>query len=322
MENNKPTSDVENPPTMKSPVTDKDGDDNGVEVVCPMPQQDDKVTELGSREKEGEGETVESAAAKKRRKKKEREKEKKAAAAAAGSAAVIETVEEKSETSEPKRIDSKTNKKVPKHVREMQELLARRKEDEERKKREEEERLRKEEEERQRLEELERLEEEAKRIKKEKEKQKLLKKKQEGKLLTDKQKQEARRLEAMRRQILNSIGGVSLPVVEDTGAPAKKPVYQTRTGRSTNRNHNCEASVKTDESREAKETITDLEEPSARMEDDVEPSEAVEEDVEDEWDERSWDDVNMNDRGAFADEEIVHVNSGEICILLIVLNLS
>jgi hypothetical protein len=58
------------------------------------------------------------------------------------------------------------------------------------------------------------------------------------------------------------------------------------------------------------------------MEDDVEPSEAVEEDVEDEWDERSWDDVNMNDRGAFADEEIVHVNSGEICILLIVLNLS
>jgi translation initiation factor 5B len=317
MENNKLTRDVENPPMMKSPVTDEDGDDNGVKVVCPMPQQDDKVSELGSREKEGEGETVESAAAKKKRKKKEKEKEKKAAAAAAGSAAVIET-----ETSEQKKIYSKTNKKVPKHVREMQELLARRKEDEERKKREEEERLRKEEEERQRLEELERQEEEAKRMKKEKEKQKLLKKKQEGKLLTDKQKQEARRLEAMRRQILNGIGGLNIPVVEDTGAPAKKPVYQTRTGRSTNRNHNCEASVKTDESREAKETITDLEEPSARMEDDVEPSEAVEEDVEDEWDERSWDDVNMNDRGAIADEEIVHVNSGEICILLIVLNLS
>jgi translation initiation factor 5B len=316
MENNKPTSDVENPPTMKSPVTDEDGDDNGVEVVCPMPQQDDKVTELGSREKEGEDETVESAAAKKKRKKKEKEKEKKAAAAvaaAAGSAAVIETVEEKAE-----RIDSKTNKKVPKHVREMQELLARRKEDEERKKREEEERLRKEKEERQRLEELQRLEEEAKRIKKEKGKQKLLKKKQEGKLLTDKQKQEARRLEAMRRQILNSIGGVNLPVVKDTGAPAKKPVYQTRTGRSTNRNQNGEASVKTDESGEAKETITDLrlEELSVRMEDNVQPPEAVE----DEWDERSWDDVNLNDRGAFADEEIVHLNAGEICILLIILN--
>jgi hypothetical protein len=56
------------------------------------------------------------------------------------------------------------------------------------------------------------------------------------------------------------------------------------------------------------------------MEDDVEPSEAVEEDVEDEWDERSWDDVNLNDRGAFADEEIVHLNAGEICILLIILN--
>ncbi|GAU13351.1 hypothetical protein TSUD_43050 [Trifolium subterraneum] len=302
MENNKPT-DVKNPPTMKSPVTDDDGDDNGVDVVFPAPQQDDKVPEVGSREKEGEDETVESAAAKKRRKKKEKEKEKekKAAAATAGSAAVIETVEETAETSEPKKIDSKSNKKVPKHVREMQELLARRKEAEERKKREEEEKLRKEEEERQRLEELERIAEEAKRIKKEKEKQKLETKRIEGKLLTDKMKREARRLEAMKRQIINS-GGVNLPVKEDIGAPAKKPVYQTRTRRSTNRNHNGEVSVKTDESGEAKETITDLdsEEPSVQMEDNVELPEAVEED---EWDERSGDDVNLNDRGAFADDE-------------------
>ncbi|PNY04227.1 eukaryotic translation initiation factor 5b-like protein [Trifolium pratense] len=286
MENNKPPHKVENSPTLKSPVTDENGDDNGVKVVCPAPPQDDKVTEVGSRVKEGEDETVESAAAKKKRKKKEKEKEKKAAAAAAaGSAAVIE--------SEPKKIDSKTNKKVPKHVREMQELVARRKEAEERKKREEEEKLRKEEEERQRIKELERQEEEAKRIKKEKEKQKLLEKKR---------RQEAQRYEAMRRQIINSMGVVNLPVREDTGAPAKKPIYRTRKGRSTIRNHSGEASVKIDESGEAKETIIDLdsEEPSVQMDDNVELPEAVEEDVEDAWD----------DRGAFADEEVVHLNVG------------
>ncbi|WJX14395.1 photosystem II [Trifolium repens] len=289
------------------------------------PLQDDKVQPApevvsaagASVEKEGEEETVESAAAKKKKKKKEKEKEKKAAAAA-GSAPVVETVEEKVEISEPKKIDSKTNKKVPKHVREMQELLARRQEAEERKKREEEEKLRKEEEERQRLEELERQAEEAKRIKKEKEKEKLLRKKLDGKLLTAKQKEEARRLEAMRRQILNSTGGVTLPS-GDTGAPAKKPIYQTKKGKSTNRNHNGAAAVKTDESAEAKETTADLdlEEPekieeveSVQMEDKVELPEAVEEDAveedddEDEWDAKSWDDVNLNDRGAFADEEV------------------
>ncbi|KAL5069734.1 hypothetical protein RYX36_020621 [Vicia faba] len=294
------------------------------------PKQDDNVQpalEVGSApgasgEKEGEEETVESAAAKKKKKKKEKEKEKKAAAAAAGSATAIETEEVKAETIEPKKNDLKAkaaaDKKLPKHVREMQELLARRREAEIKKKREEEEKLRKEEEERQRLEELERQAEEAKRRKKEKEKEKLLKKKQEGKLLTGKQKEEARRLEAMRRQILNSTGGVTLPA-GDTGAPTKKPIYQTKKGKSTSRNYNGAAAVKTDEIIEAKETTADLgsEEPkkveeveSVQKEDKVELSEAVEEDrveeddVEDEWDARSWDDVNLNDKGAFADEEV------------------
>ncbi|MCI70885.1 hypothetical protein A2U01_0092148, partial [Trifolium medium] len=61
MENNKPPHKVENSPTLKSPVTDENGDDNGVKVVCPAPPQDDKVTEVGSSVKEGEDETVESA---------------------------------------------------------------------------------------------------------------------------------------------------------------------------------------------------------------------------------------------------------------------
>ncbi|KAM3304889.1 eukaryotic translation initiation factor 5B-like [Capsicum chacoense] len=75
---------------------------------------------------------------------------------------------------------------------------------EERKKKDEEERLRKEEEERRRQEEVERIEEEKRRLKKEREKEKMLRKKQEGKLLTGKQKEEARRLEAMRKQFLAS----------------------------------------------------------------------------------------------------------------------
>ncbi|XP_061341998.1 eukaryotic translation initiation factor 5B [Gastrolobium bilobum] len=293
------------------------------------PLQDDKVQptpEVGSAadasgEKEGEEESVESAAAKKKKKKKEKEKEKKAAAAAAatGSVPENETEEIKTETIESKKNESKTkaaDKKVPKHVREMQEALARRKEAEERKKKEEEERLRKEEEERRRQEELERQAEEARRRKKEREKEKLQKKKQEGKLLTGKQKEEARRLEAMRRQILNSTGGVTLP--GDSNAPAKKPIYQTKKPKPTHRNQNGAAAVQTTESVEAKEATTDVvpEEPekveeveSVQVEDKVEPPEVVEEDgveeddVEDEWDAKSWDDVNLNAKGAFADEE-------------------
>ncbi|KAK7343768.1 hypothetical protein VNO77_12786 [Canavalia gladiata] len=290
--------------------------------------QDDKVQqptpEVGaaaevSGEKEGEEETVESAAAKKKKKKKEKAKEKKAAAAAAGSATENETAEVKTETIESKKNESKSkaaDKKVPKHVREMQEALARRKEAEERKKREEEERLRKEEEERRRQEELERQAEEARRRKKEREKEKLQKKKQEGKLLTSKQKEEARRLEVMRRQILSTTGVVTLPSGE-SGAPAKKPIYQTKKLKPNHRNQNgaAAAAAQTAESVEAKETTTDLgsEEPekdeveSAQVEDKVELPEAAEEDgvedVEDEWDAKSWDDVSLNTQGAFADEE-------------------
>ncbi|KAF7812912.1 eukaryotic translation initiation factor 5B [Senna tora] len=297
--------------------------------------QDDKVqapSELAAPaaavtgEKEGEDETVESAAAKKKKKKKEKEKEKKAAAAAAAAAGGAPDNEKKedvkSETTEIKKNESKTkaaDKKVPKHVREMQEALARRKEAEERKKREEEEKLRKEEEERRRQEELERQAEEARRRKKEREKEKLQKKKQEGKLLTGKQKEEARRLEAMRKQFLAGTGAVSLPT-GDSGAPAKRPIYQTKKSKQTH-HQNGTAPVKAAEVVEAmenQETTPDVDslEPekvevteSIQEEEKVETSEAVEEDeveeddVEDEWDAKSWDDVNLNGKSAFADEE-------------------
>ncbi|CAL0316033.1 unnamed protein product [Lupinus luteus] len=304
----------EAPPVAK-PVSPPPQDD----IVQPPPEVVSAADPSG--EKEGGEETVETAAAKKKKKKKEKEKEKKAAAAAAVAGSVPEEVQ--TETIEPKKKDSKTkvaDKKVPKHVREMQEALARRQEAEERKRREEEERLRKEEEERIRKEEEERQAEEARRRKKEREKEKLLKKKQEGKLLTGKQKEEARRLEAMRKQFLNSTGNVTLPAGE-SATTSKRPIYKTKKSKPNHHHQNgAAAAVETAESAEAKgnqETTTDMgsEEPekveveSIPAEDKVELSEpieeeaAAEEDEDDEWDAKSWDDVNLNAKGAFADEE-------------------
>ncbi|XP_039018963.1 eukaryotic translation initiation factor 5B-like isoform X2 [Hibiscus syriacus] len=274
----------------------------------------------------GEEEPVESAAAKKRKKKKEKEKEKKAAAAA--TADVKEEIQEerKMETSDTKKKDAKSkaaDKKLPKHVREMQEALARRKEAEERKKKEEEDRLRKEEEERHRQEELERQAEEAKRRKKEKEKEKLLKKKQEGKLLTGKQKEEARRLEAMRNQILANAGGLSLPSADIEGAPTKRPIYKTKKSKPAH-HANGAASAKPEEN--VQSNAKSVDEPQTKVEvesvddkgDEVESNNAEErsvvadaegngmeeeDDDDGEWDEKSWDDVNLNIKGAFDDEE-------------------
>ncbi|KAK4253110.1 hypothetical protein QN277_010927 [Acacia crassicarpa] len=295
------------------------GEGPAVKPATP-PADDDKVQAAASEvaapasavvEKEGEEETMESAAAKKKKKKKEKEKEKKAAAAAAAASAPEEEV--KPEALESKKNDSKTkaaDKKVPKHVREMQEALARRKETEERKKREEEERLRKEEEERRRQEELERQAEEARRRKKEREKEKLLKKKQEGKLLSGKQKEEARRLEAMRKQFLAGTGGVTLPA-GDSGAPAKRPIYRTKKSKQTHHHQNGTAPDKAAEDVEAKENLEtppdaeSLEPEKVEVVESVqvEDKDEVEEEDEEEWDAKSWDDVNLNGKSAFADEE-------------------
>ncbi|XP_022558937.2 eukaryotic translation initiation factor 5B-like [Brassica napus] len=280
------------------------------------------VENAGEKEEEEE-----SAAAKKRRKKKEKEKEKKAAAATSS----VEVKEDKQEESvaEPlqgKKKDAKgkaAEKKLPKHVREMQEALARRQEAEERKKNEEEEKLRKEEEERLRQEELERQAEEAKRKKKEKEKEKLLRKKLEGKLLTAKQKSEALKREAFKNQLLANGGGLPLA---DEGEPAtKRPVYANKK-KSARQKGNDSASVQVEEEVDPKESHAD--EPdtlgevgSAETEkvDLVESADtdeksgtadvaaengAEEDEEEDEWDAKSWgDDVDLKFKGDFDDEE-------------------
>ncbi|KAI8549455.1 hypothetical protein RHMOL_Rhmol06G0026000 [Rhododendron molle] len=300
---------------------------------APPPPQENKVqTQLesvgledASLEKEVEEEGgVESAAAKKKKKKKEKEKEKKAAAAAAAATTPAEELrQEKQEDAKNETKGKATDKKVPKHVREMQERLARLKELEEKKKREEEEKLRKEEEERRRQEELERIAEEKKRLRKEKEKEKLQKKKLEGKLLTGKQKEEARRLEAMRNQILANAGGLPVATGDAAGAPTKRPKYQTKK-KTHNSQANGMASEKASESTEAmedqQESVAEVEslelegveevetmivEEKAEVVTDVVDENVIEEDDEDEWDAKSWDEADLKLPGtsAFADEE-------------------
>ncbi|KAJ0939876.1 putative protein-synthesizing GTPase [Helianthus annuus] len=264
-------------------------------------------------EKDGNEEAVESAAAKKKKKKKEKEKEKKAAAAA-GKTTATAVVEEKPVESKGKVPD----KKVPKHVREMQERLAKLKEAEEKKKREEEEKLRKEEEERLRKEEEERQAEERKRLKKEREKEKMLKKKQEGKLLTAKQKAEAQRLELMRNQFLAKTGGLPQPTGEtSTHAPTKRPKYVTKKSKPqqhANVNGQSSTSIQDD-------NVSELGSVDADKADDVD-TENVEEKTEapaveqesgnkeddesdEEWDAKSWDgaDLKLPGVSAFGDEE-------------------
>ncbi|KAL6610666.1 hypothetical protein ACP70R_040635 [Stipagrostis hirtigluma subsp. patula] len=281
--------------------------------TAPAAKEDAEAAEDGNvEEKVGEGE-VESAAAKKKKKKKEKEKEKKAAA----KGAEAKKEEEKEQEAPKGKVDMK---KLPKHVREMQEALARRKEAEERLKREEEERLRKEEEERLRREEEERKAEEAKRRKKEREKEKLLKKKQEGKLLTGKQKEEAKRLEAMRRQFLEQ----SELQKADGAAPEtkKRPIYEskkkkaqpkaTETAKAVEEqqqevnevNNDEEEYVLVDqESQSQPEESEEKNEPDQEIEE-PKPEEEEEED-EDEWDAKSWDDIDVNlpKTSAFEEEE-------------------
>ncbi|KAL3341495.1 hypothetical protein AABB24_025847 [Solanum stoloniferum] len=258
---------------------------------------------------------MESAAAKKKKKKKEKEKEKKAAAAAS-------SVEEKQEETKNDAKGKLADKKQSKQVREMQERLKKMKEAEERKKREEEEKLRKEEEERRLQEELEKLAEEKKRLKKEREKEKLLKKKQEGKLLTGKQKEEARRLEAMRKQFLSN--GGTLTTGENKKETAKRPIYQTKKSKpqaqangktqeesfeiSEVKAHHQEIvsevdSVETEKVEDVDLTITKEKSEIA----DAEENEVEEEEGDDEeWDAKSWDDADLKlpGKSAFEDEEV------------------
>ncbi|VAH11688.1 unnamed protein product [Triticum turgidum subsp. durum] len=294
-----------------TPAPEKEKPSQALPSASAVKEDAETVEDGNAEQKAGEGE-VESAAAKKKKKKKEKEKEKKAAAKG--------TDAKKEEEKEPEAPKGKVDmKKLPKHVREMQEAIAKRQEAEERRKKEEEERLRKEEEERLRKEEEEKKAEEAKRRKKEREKEKLLKKKQEGKLLTGKQKEEAKRLEAMRRQFL----GESEVPVADGAAPEikKRPKYDSKKKKAQTKASEAQKAAEEQQQEvneanidEEEYVIVDQESQSqvAESETKTEPDQEVEEakqeeeeEDEDDWDAKSWDDIDvgLSKTSAFEEEE-------------------
>ncbi|KAF6986808.1 hypothetical protein CFC21_004528 [Triticum aestivum] len=292
-----------------TPAPEKEKPSQALPSASAVKEDAETVEDGNAEQKAGEGE-VESAAAKKKKKKKEKEKEKKAAA---------KGTDAKKEEKEPEAPKGKVDmKKLPKHVREMQEAIAKRQEAEERRKKEEEERLRKEEEERLRKEEEEKKAEEAKRRKKEREKEKLLKKKQEGKLLTGKQKEEAKRLEAMRRQFL----GESEVPVADGAAPEikKRPKYDSKKKKAQTKASEAQKAAEEQQQEvneanidEEEYVIVDQESQSqvAESETKTEPDQEVEEakqeeeEDEDDWDAKSWDDIDvgLSKTSAFEEEE-------------------
>ncbi|KAF2619214.1 hypothetical protein F2Q68_00040979 [Brassica cretica] len=178
---------------------DKILEELGITPVSPT--QPELVPPADDGSKDGEEETVQSVSAKKRKKKKDKDKKVSAS-----------SVEAKDEPSQP-------HKKVPKHILEMQEMVARRKEAEEMKKKEEEEKLRKEEEEQRIQEEREREAGEIKQKRKIREKEKMLKKKQEGGILTEKQKRD----KAFKNKMLSDAG--MLLASDKQGDSSKRPVY-------------------------------------------------------------------------------------------------
>ncbi|KAL3687206.1 hypothetical protein R1sor_013515 [Riccia sorocarpa] len=273
-------------------------------------------------------EVVESAAAKKKKKKKEKEK---AAKAAASSEKVAGPAEVEAAPKEEPKGKAAAEKKIPKHLKAMQEQLAKIREAEERRKREEEEKRRKEEEEQARLDELERQKEEAKRRRKEKEKEKLLQKKKEGKLLTGKQKEEQRRLALMREQMLAQ-SGISLDSEapgESAPAAPRKPKYDTKKKKKGPNvvNHHTDSSaantpkdepmdVHVEEVKEVEEVPAEapmeieppVEEevspPSPPAVESPPPPEPEEEEEDEDWDAKSFEDVALPAiKSAFAEDE-------------------
>ncbi|KAG2319615.1 hypothetical protein Bca4012_054139 [Brassica carinata] len=166
------------------------------------PAQPEVVAPSDGGSKDVEEETVLSSSAKKRKKKKDKDKK-----------VSDSSMEAKEEPSQPQ-------KKVPKHILEMQEMVARRKEAEETKKKEEEEKLRKEEEERRMEEEREREAEEIRQKRKMRAKEKLQKKKQEGGILTEKQKRD----KAFKNKVLSD-AGMLLVADKNSDTSKQRPVY-------------------------------------------------------------------------------------------------
>ncbi|XP_017290053.1 eukaryotic translation initiation factor 5B isoform X2 [Kryptolebias marmoratus] len=155
-------------------------------------------------------------------------------------------------------------------VRAMQELLAKRKEEEERARKEEEERQKRLEEQERQRQEQERLEQERKEKKKQKEKERKERLKKEGKLLTKAQKEARARAEATLK--LLQAQGVEVPS-KDT-VPKKKPVYGDKRKKKPNAQtpeESSEVASPTSETPEPVAMETEAEVPSTEPEAEEKP---------------------------------------------------
>ncbi|CAH8357209.1 unnamed protein product [Eruca vesicaria subsp. sativa] len=227
--------------------------------ITPVSPTQPELVATADSSKDGEEENVLSSSSKKKKKKKDKEKKVSAS-----------SVEAKEEPSQHQKKEV-SEKKVPKHILEMQETLLRRKEAEEMKRKEEEEKLRKEEEELRKQEEREREAEEIKQKRKMRAKEKLQKKKQEGGILTEKQKRD----KAFKNKMLSDAG--MLLASDKQGDSSKRPVYGNKR-KPARAKANDSASVQ-----QVKDEHADMEK----------KQEADDDDEEEEWEAKSDDSVNI-----------------------------
>ena len=234
----------------------------------PAPAEEPKPEAAEAEDKAEEEPKALTANQKKKLKKKQKEAEKKARMAAEG------ITEDDSKS--PKK-EKKGGKPVSAAVKKMQEELEKRKRMEEEQERLEEEMRKKEEEEEARLAKEERIKEEKKRLKKEKERLKKERLKKEGKLLSGKAKEEAKRLAAMREQMLRQAGIVPDSPDAETGVK-KKVVYEKKKKRPAKQ-----------EEAKVEEKKPEEEAPAKKPEEEVPAvEEAPEEEPAGDWDEVDW----------------------------------
>ncbi|XP_017290052.1 eukaryotic translation initiation factor 5B isoform X1 [Kryptolebias marmoratus] len=190
-------------------------------------------------------------------------------------------------------------------VRAMQELLAKRKEEEERARKEEEERQKRLEEQERQRQEQERLEQERKEKKKQKEKERKERLKKEGKLLTKAQKEARARAEATLK--LLQAQGVEVPS-KDT-VPKKKPVYGDKRKKKPNAQtpeESSEVASPTSETPEPVAMETEAEVPSTEPEAEEKPEADL-----DDWEAMASDEEKEKIRRRKAELKKVHIEVKE-----------
>ena len=245
----------------------------------PPPEEEAPAEAAPAPEPEPEEPKELTAAQKKKLKKKQKDKERKAAAKEGGDS-----------------VKKPAGKAPTAAVRRMQEQLEAMKLAEAEAEAAEAERLRLIEEEEAQLAEEERLKQEKIRLKKEQKKARIERMKAEGTYLTGKEKEESRRREAMREQLLKSAGVAAEDLDSST---TKKVVYGKKKRRGA-----AQAEIASQEEEEGEKEAGVVTGEEVDMEDDAEAPAVEVEEEDDDWEEKDWDEeVKKIDAGRGQEEE-------------------